>query len=74
MDYGLDGTFHEFAIVDGGKKLLILSAEDTKARFWMTTIAREIERLRNPSTVISDTDVLSRKQKEMSIVSFVVVK
>ena len=61
MDCGLDGNFHEFAIVDGGKKLLTLSAEDNKARYWMTTIAKEIERLRQPQVILPEKDILRKK-------------
>ena len=47
--------------MDGGKKILILSAEDNKARFWMATIAKEIERLRHLSVLLPEHDMSSTK-------------
>lgn len=65
-------SFHEFSIVDGERKLLVLSAEDNKARFWMSAIAKEIERARNvniPSNIVQQAVVPGNGKDVVSISS-----
>jgi hypothetical protein len=54
VDGGESDGYHEFSIYDQGKRILLLSAEENKAKYWISTLVGMIEHLQkstlqNPS-------------------------
>ena len=49
MDGGESDGYHEFSIYDQGKRILLLSAEENKAKYWISTLVGMIDHLQKPT-------------------------